>query len=145
MALGWLVWDGDRGAPAPAPQVPSGLALGPEVHAQVWLADPVSLDLSAARAWRVTGGADDPAKDVKAETRLSAAFGFGANTGAWRQPRRLRDRPRVAGHAGDPLGRAGALSGASGRRRPLRARRAQRPKDAPSSEMNCVAVASCDV
>ena len=82
MALCWMVWDGDTGADAPALQVPSGLAVGPELHAQLWLVRSLSLDLSAARVFRFTGDLDDPAMNVGKETRLSAALGLGENTGA---------------------------------------------------------------
>src|SRR6185295_15444847 len=82
MALAWMVWDRDTGAEAPAPQVPSGLAVGPELHAQYWLVRSLSLDLSAARVYRFTGESDDPARDISKETRLSAALGLGESTGA---------------------------------------------------------------
>jgi hypothetical protein len=82
MALASMAWDGDTGADAPAPRVASGLAVGPALHAQYWLFRSLSLDLSAARLFRITGGADDPAQDVSRETRLSAALGIGESTGA---------------------------------------------------------------
>lgn len=84
MALATLVWDGDWGAEAPALEVPSGLAVGPELHAQFWLTRWMALDLSAARVFRFTGD-----ETVSAETRLSGALyfvgggrGFGLSVGA---------------------------------------------------------------
>ena len=74
MGLAMMTWDQDSGAEAPGLQIPNGLSLGPELHAQAWLTRSVALDLSAARVFRLIGGNDDPVKDVSAETRLSAAL-----------------------------------------------------------------------
>ena len=75
MALGAIGDDSIWGGNLATLQVPSALLLGPELRAMVWPLSWASIDLYAARLFKLTGSMPD-GSDVPAETRLGAALSF---------------------------------------------------------------------